>query len=68
MPEMQPVRSSNVAAVGYEDGVLYVEFLNGGTYAYDGVDESTYQALAAAPSPGSYLAKNIKGRFEGRRV
>ena len=68
MPEMQPVRSSNVAAVGYEDGVLYVEFTSGATYAYEGVDESTYQALAAAPSPGSYLNTHIKNAYSARRL
>ena len=68
MAEMKPVRSSNVAAVGYEDGTLYVEFLSGATYAYEGVDEAAYQDMLTASSPGSYLNRHIKDRHAVRRV
>ena len=68
MAEMTPVRSSNVAAVGYEDGTLYVEFHSGATYAYEGVGEAAYQDLLTDPSPGSYLNRHIKARYSARRI
>jgi hypothetical protein len=65
---MTPVKSSNVAAVGYEDGTLYVEFNNGSAYAYDGVGEAAYQDLLTDPSPGGYLARHIKPAHTARRL
>jgi hypothetical protein len=60
MPKMMPVRSSNIAAVGFEDGTLYVEFSNGGTYAVSGSSEAELQDILDSPSPGSYYHRNIK--------
>ena len=58
MPDMQPVSSSNIAAVGYdaENQTVYVQFLNGSTYAYKGVPEHEFENLRpcwvlAWPSP-----------------
>lgn len=60
--DMQPVSSSNVSSVGYDEETqaLYVEFNNGSTYRYNGVPFGEYQALINAPSIGSHLARNIK--------
>jgi len=70
MPEMTPVESSNIAAVGHDDatGEMFVEFISGGTYAYAGVPYSVAQDLIASPSPGAYLARHIKGRYSYRRA
>jgi hypothetical protein len=63
MAEMTPVQSSNLAAVGYDAASqeLTIEFQNGQTYIYDGVDEATYRALMSAPSLGSFFYRNIRG-------
>lgn len=65
MPNMQPVSSSNVAAIGYdsENQAVYVQFLNGSTYAYKGVPEHEFENLRTAPSVGSYLNRNFKNVY-----
>jgi hypothetical protein len=62
MPEMTPVSSSNIAAVGYDEqaGELTVEFHSGQTYVYDGISPETYRALLQAPSIGSFFYANIR--------
>jgi hypothetical protein len=69
-PKMQMVNSSNVESVGFDPDTreLWVRFLNGGTYVYSNVDETTFNELLAAPSVGSYLNRSIKNNFEYRKV
>ncbi len=70
LPEMQPVNSSNIAAVGYdaESGTVYVQFLNGAIYAYKGVPEHEFENLRTAPSVGSYLNRNYKNVYPYERA
>jgi len=70
MPEMHPVSSSNIAAIGYdaENQTVYVQFLNGSTYAYKGVPEHEFESLRTAPSVGSYLNRNYKNVYPYERV
>ncbi|MCF7675007.1 MAG: KTSC domain-containing protein [Akkermansiaceae bacterium] len=70
MPDMQPVSSSNIAAVGYDadNQTVYVQFLNGSTYAYKGVPEHEFENLRTAPSVGSYLNRNYKNVYPYERV
>lgn len=68
--DMQPVSSSNIAAIGYdlENQTAYVQFLNGSTYAYKGVPEHEFENLRTAPSVGSYLNRNYKNVYPYERV
>jgi hypothetical protein len=70
IPDMQPVASSNIAAVGYdaESQTAYVQFLNGTTYAYKGVPEHEFENLRTAPSVGSYLNRNYKNVYPYERA
>jgi hypothetical protein len=70
MPEMQSVSSSNIAAVGYdaEYQIVYVQFLNGSTYAYKGVPEHEFENLKTAPSVGSYLNRYFKNVYPYERA
>jgi hypothetical protein len=70
MPDMRPVNSSNVTAVGYdaESQTVYVQFLNGSTYAYKGVPEHEFENLLTAPSVGSYLNRNFKNVYPYERT
>jgi len=63
--ERIPVTSTNVQSIGYdsENQILEVEFQNGGVYQYAGVPSGEYDALMSADSKGSYLSRNIKGRY-----
>ncbi len=69
-PEMQPVSSSNIAAVGYdaESQTVYVQFLNGSTYAYKGVPAHEFENLRTAASVGSYLNRNFKNIYPYERA
>jgi len=66
--EMKPVTSSQVESVGFENGTLAVKFKSGGTYHYAGVPQHQYDSMMKSPSIGSYLHKNIKGRFAHKKV
>jgi hypothetical protein len=64
--ELTPVVSSNMAAVGYDaiQNVLVVQFKgNEKQYPYHGVSPELHAEMMAAPSIGSFFARNIKGRF-----
>ena len=70
MPDMQPVSSSNIEAVGYdaENQTVYVQFLDGSTYAYKGVPEHEFENLRTAPSVGSYLNRSFKTVYPYERA
>ena len=70
---MIPVESSNIAAIGFNDGNLFVEFISGSRYRYDDVPSETFQEFLEAPSKGRYLNAEIKGplsmnRLNGRKA
>jgi hypothetical protein len=63
----RPVTSSNVSAIGWEDGDMEVEFISGHVYTYHGVPESEYQALLGADSIGKHLGA-IRGKYQSSRL
>lgn len=67
---MIPVKSSNLAAVGYDapSKTLHVEFLTPSLYEYDGVPSHVHHGLMNASSHGTYFAANIKGKYPYRRL
>ncbi len=68
--EMKPVKSSNIAAIGYDapSKTMHVQFSSGASYAYDGVEPDIHAAFAGADSVGSHFAKHIRPKFTGRRI
>ncbi|RVT67670.1 KTSC domain-containing protein [Niallia taxi] len=66
---MQPVASSNLVSVGYDDSVntLYIQFRNG-TYKYYNVPNNVYRGLLNAPSKGRYHDAFIKNRYQYSRA
>ncbi len=60
---MIPVSSSAIAAIGYENGTLAVEFHNSLLYYHHGVPYSVYVEFMNAPSLGAYYSRNIRGRY-----
>jgi hypothetical protein len=70
LPQMQPVSSSNVAELGYDEAnqIVYVRFLNGTVYTYKGVPQFEYDGLLNAPSIGSYLHRNFKNLYPYERI
>lgn len=70
MPQMQPIASTMIKAVGYEadESKLYVQFQNGVTWAYDDVPEEMYDSLIGGGSAGAYFRNNIRDAFDGREI
>lgn len=70
IPEMNPVSSSNIESIGYDEQnqEVYVRFLNNSLYVYKGVPEHEYQNLMDAPSQGSYLNRNYKNVYPYERI
>jgi len=66
--QFQGVRSTNLAAVGYDPDSqeLVVMFTNGNRYLYPDVLPEHAEGLQSAESPGTYFANEIKGRYSGR--
>ncbi|WP_350274760.1 KTSC domain-containing protein [Kribbella sp. HUAS MG21] len=64
----RPVNSSSVRSVGWSDGTLELEYVNGDIYQYFDVPQPTYAALLAAPSIGAYVNKDIKPYYDFREV
>ena len=62
---MPQLRSSNLNSADYDEETrtLTIVFKGGSVYTYADVDQGTYDGLLAAPSPGKYLAQNIKDVF-----
>ena len=66
-----PVRSTNIAAVGYdaEARLLVVEFKAGSRYAYSDVPPEKAARLLAAPSVGHDFAQEIRNAgYQFRRI
>jgi hypothetical protein len=61
----QPVKSSNIKAVGWEDSVLEVEYHAGRIYTYRNVPKEVHDDFMKATSPGKFLHSHIIGRYEG---
>ena len=69
LPRMLPMKSSNIEAIGYDEGhkELHVRFKGGGHYVYEGVPIELHHQFLADESPGAFLAKNLKGQFKHRK-
>lgn len=63
---MDIVQSTNVGKIGYNPDakVMTVEYKNGFVYSYDGVPQEIYNAAKESESIGSYISRNVKGRYE----
>jgi hypothetical protein len=64
MPDMHPVNSSNLAAVGWEDGEIFIQFRNGATYKCVGTEAEMLE-LRGNPTAkkGEFFDTVIKPRL-----
>lgn len=62
-----PVRSSNLRSVGYQNGVLEIQFHNGAIYQYFDVPIELANELMRARSKGSFFKQEIEP-FAKRRL
>lgn len=56
-----PVNSSNVAYIGYENGVIEVHFHNGYAYRYPNCDEALFSAFLNASSKRRFCSSFFEG-------
>ncbi len=68
MEDWEKVKSSNIEAVKYEDGYLFVWFKTGAIYRYEGIDKSMMEELINAPSAGKLFADSIKNDYPYERI
>jgi KTSC domain len=66
--KMTPVCSTTVAAVGYSPARRWLDlrYVKGVTYRYLGVPADVYEALLSARSIGSFVNRDIKGKYPYR--
>lgn len=64
--KLEPVTSSNIAAIGYDHATktLGVQFKSGGLYHYHGVQPHEHAAFMSADSHGKHFGKHISGKFK----
>ena len=64
-PEMQPVSSSTIEEVGYDEAgeKLWVRFKDVGLYAYSDVPKEVFEEMLSCRSAGRYFHQNIKLQF-----
>jgi hypothetical protein len=65
-----PVRSTNIASIGYDESAstLEVGFRNGSIYQYYGVPASVWRAVMSASSHGRALWRSVRDRYPYREV
>lgn len=68
--EMIPVSSSNIAAIGYDEGqsILVIEFNNGRAYEYYSVASYVFDELLNADSKGQYANQNIYKNYSQNQI
>lgn len=62
--EMKHVSSSNVDAIGYEDGIIQVRFKNGSVYQYFNCNESLYHSFLNASSKGRFVHQHLVHKLQ----
>jgi hypothetical protein len=63
--QRQPVNSSDIASIGYDDAseTLEIEFKATGVYRYFSVPKNVHDEFARTPSPGKFFLQHIKGKY-----
>ena len=53
-------------SIGYngETQELHVQFLSGGYYIYHDIPQEVFDGMLDAPSKGSFLNRDVKGRYQ----
>lgn len=62
------ISSSNIDAVAYSLGNLFIRFHSGGVYSYDKVPFAIYDGIRTAESAGKFFHRFIKGQYEYHKL
>lgn len=70
--KMEPVNSSNLNRIGYDNGNLVVEFKTGSLYEYSHVPAKVYADLLDASksgqSVGSLFFRNVRNKYSYQKL
>jgi hypothetical protein len=64
---MNPIKSSNLSHVGYENGTLKIRFKSGAEWYFDDVPTHVHNELVNAESPGGYFRTHIRDNYAGTK-
>ena len=66
----EPVSSSMIAAIGYDEETetLEVEFASGAVYRYRGIHQDVFEDFRAAPSKGRFFNHHIRDAYPWEEV
>ena len=61
--------SSNVDFFGTnaDEGKIFVQFKNGASYIFEGVDEATLNDVGNAESVGKFISSRVAGKFNAEK-
>lgn len=67
---LHAVRSSNIAALGYDDAkqILAVQFMSGEVFHYAGISDDLATQLLQAESIGKFYHSTIRGKFQAQKM
>jgi len=65
--DLQAVQSSNIDAIAYENGSLFVQYKSG-LYRYDKVPVDVYEEMKKSESKGKFMNSAIKGTYGYEKV
>ena len=68
MITIETPKSSNIKRIAYEEPILFVTFLSGGTYKYENVPVKTWELFKDAESKGKFFHADIKKNFVGVKL
>lgn len=71
MARMQSVQGSSfISGAGYDPDsqTLTLQFSDGKTWEYRGVDDGTYNEMMQSDSMGRFFHARIKGQYTGKRA
>lgn len=60
--ELTPLKSTNIAAAGFENGVLRVRYKDGAEYEYPNTSEQEHRSLMESDSPGRWMREFVSRR------
>ena len=68
--ERQPMSSSDIAAIGYDEATetLEIEFHATGIYRYFSVPKPVSDEFRRTPSPGKFFRQHIKGKYAWEKI
>lgn len=67
-PDLTPVQSSNIAAVGHDGDHLYVQFHGGSVWKYRNVPAEKHAEMLGNKSVGKFFGQHIKPNYDAEKM